>query len=133
MNYEKMSRAMRYHYGSEKKGRKGHLAMVKEKRLCYRLNAPSSIKRHENVKIIPFFPGLVSLQLTGGVMKCCQWCRIVRNTGCVRIGCVCGPGNETQAGFSTWSRNNKYSMGGGSKKLRSKQGFMGLFSYQSYL
>ena len=30
MNYEKMSRAMRYHYGS------GHLAMVKEKRLFYR-------------------------------------------------------------------------------------------------
>ena len=36
MNYEKMSRAMRYHYGSEKTGRKGHLAMVKEKRLVYR-------------------------------------------------------------------------------------------------
>ena len=36
MNYEKMSRAMRYHYGSERKGRKGHLAMVKEKRLYYR-------------------------------------------------------------------------------------------------
>ena len=31
-----MSRAMRYHYGSEKQGRKGHLAMVKEKRLVYR-------------------------------------------------------------------------------------------------
>ena len=27
---------MRYHYGSEKQGRKGHLAMVKEKRLVYR-------------------------------------------------------------------------------------------------
>ena len=36
MNYEKMSRAMRYHYGSERQGRKGHLAMVKEKRLFYR-------------------------------------------------------------------------------------------------
>ena len=36
MNYEKMSRAMRYHYGSAKQGRKGHLAMVKEKRLVYR-------------------------------------------------------------------------------------------------
>ena len=36
MTYEKMSRAMRYHYGSEKHGRKGHLAMVKEKRLYYR-------------------------------------------------------------------------------------------------
>ena len=36
MNYEKMSRAMRYHYGSAKQGRKGHLAMVKEKRLFYR-------------------------------------------------------------------------------------------------
>lgn len=34
MNYEKMSRAMRYHYGSPT--RKGHLAMVKEKRLVYR-------------------------------------------------------------------------------------------------
>ena len=30
-----MSRAMRYHYGNEKQGRKGHLAMVKEKRLVY--------------------------------------------------------------------------------------------------
>jgi hypothetical protein len=36
MNYEKMSRAMRYHYGSERQGRKGHLAMVKEKRLFYK-------------------------------------------------------------------------------------------------
>lgn len=36
MNYEKMSRAMRYHYGCERQGRKGHLAMVKEKRLYYR-------------------------------------------------------------------------------------------------
>ena len=36
MNYEKISRAMRYHYGSERSGRKGHLAMMKEKRLCYR-------------------------------------------------------------------------------------------------
>ena len=36
MNYEKMSRAMRYHYGSERHGRKGHLAMVKEKRLFYK-------------------------------------------------------------------------------------------------
>merc|ERR1719282_804007 len=36
MNYEKMSRAMRYHYGCERQGRKGHLAMVKEKRLCYK-------------------------------------------------------------------------------------------------
>ena len=37
MNYEKMSRAMRYHYGCERQGRKGHLAMVKEKRLYYKL------------------------------------------------------------------------------------------------
>ena len=36
MNYEKMSRAMRYHYGNERNGRRGHLAMVKEKRLYYR-------------------------------------------------------------------------------------------------
>ena len=36
MNYEKISRAMRYHYGSERSGRKGHLAMMKERRLCYR-------------------------------------------------------------------------------------------------
>ena len=36
MNYEKISRAMRYHYGSERQGRRGHLAMVKEKRLFYR-------------------------------------------------------------------------------------------------
>lgn len=36
MNYEKMSRAMRYHYGSKKNNRKGHLAMVKEKRLVYK-------------------------------------------------------------------------------------------------
>ena len=39
--------------------------------------------------------GLVSLQLTGGVMKCGQLCTIVKNTGCVKIGCVYGPGNET--------------------------------------
>ena len=36
MTYEKMSRAMRYHYGSKKQNRKGHLAMVKGKRLIYR-------------------------------------------------------------------------------------------------
>ena len=36
MNYEKISRAMRYHYGSTRQGRRGHLAMVKEKRLFYR-------------------------------------------------------------------------------------------------
>jgi len=34
MNYEKLSCAMRYHYGGP--GRKGHLAMVKEKRLVYK-------------------------------------------------------------------------------------------------
>jgi len=34
MNYEKMSRAMRYHYGGP--NRKGHLAMVREKRLVYK-------------------------------------------------------------------------------------------------
>ena len=34
MNYEKMSRAMRYHYGN--RSRKGHLAMVEKKRLVYR-------------------------------------------------------------------------------------------------
>ena len=34
MNYEKMSRAMRYHYGNP--SRKGHLAMVEKKRLVYR-------------------------------------------------------------------------------------------------
>ena len=28
MTYEKMSRALRYHYGCERKGRKGHLAVV---------------------------------------------------------------------------------------------------------
>ena len=27
---------MRYHYGCERQGRKGHLAMVKEKRLYYK-------------------------------------------------------------------------------------------------
>ncbi len=36
MTYEKMSRAMRYHYGNARQGRRGHLAMVKEKRLVYR-------------------------------------------------------------------------------------------------
>jgi hypothetical protein len=28
MNYEKLSRAMRYHYGSIKQGRKGHLVSL---------------------------------------------------------------------------------------------------------
>ena len=36
MNYEKMSRAMRYHYGCARTGRRGHLSMVKEKRLVYK-------------------------------------------------------------------------------------------------
>ena len=36
MTYEKMSRAMRYHYGCKHQGRKGHLAMVQKKRLYYK-------------------------------------------------------------------------------------------------
>ena len=36
MTYEKMSRAMRYHYGCKHQGRKGHLAMVHKKRLYYK-------------------------------------------------------------------------------------------------
>ncbi|XP_040580915.1 uncharacterized protein [Lepeophtheirus salmonis] len=52
MNYEKMSRAMRYHYGSEKQGRKGHLAMVKEKRLVYQFGELAvNWKSHEIPKI----------------------------------------------------------------------------------
>lgn len=49
MTYEKMSRAMRYHYGSEKQGRKGHLAMVKEKRLVYRFGELAVNWRSEDV------------------------------------------------------------------------------------
>jgi len=55
MNYEKMSRAMRYHYGCERQGRKGHLAMVKEKRLYYRFGElsrnwrPSEVANISNV------------------------------------------------------------------------------------
>ena len=36
MTYEKMSRAMRYHYGCKHQGRKGHLAIVHGKRLFYK-------------------------------------------------------------------------------------------------
>jgi len=49
MNYEKMSRAMRYHYGCERQGRKGHLAMVKEKRLYYRFGELSRNWRSSEV------------------------------------------------------------------------------------
>jgi hypothetical protein len=49
MTYEKMSRAMRYHYGSTKQGRKGHLAMVKEKRLVYRFGELAINWRSEEV------------------------------------------------------------------------------------
>ena len=88
MNYEKMSRAMRYHYGSEKKGRKGHLAMVKEKRLCYRLNSPSSIKRHENVKIVLFSRfGELSVNWRRGEMlsalQNCEKHRLCQNRLCL--------------------------------------------------
>ena len=51
MNYEKMSRAMRYHYGNEKQGRKGHLAMVKEKRLVYRFGELAINWRAAEVKL----------------------------------------------------------------------------------
>ena len=51
MNYEKMSRAMRYHYGNEKQGRKGHLAMVKEKRLVYRFGELAINWRTTEVKL----------------------------------------------------------------------------------
>ena len=51
MNYEKMSRAMRYHYGSEKQGRKGHLAMVKEKRLVYRFGELAVNWRSSEVRL----------------------------------------------------------------------------------
>ena len=44
-----MSRAMRYHYGNEKQGRKGHLAMVKEKRLVYRFGEIAINWRSEEV------------------------------------------------------------------------------------
>jgi len=38
MTYEKMARALRYHYGCPRLGRRGHLAMVRQKRLFYRSN-----------------------------------------------------------------------------------------------
>ena len=47
MNYEKMSRAMRYHYGCERQGRKGHLAMVKEKRLYYKYASSLIVSRRD--------------------------------------------------------------------------------------
>jgi len=49
MNYEKMSRAMRYHYGCERQGRKGHLAMVKEKRLYYKFGELARNWKEEEV------------------------------------------------------------------------------------
>ena len=50
-----MSRAMRYHYGSEKAGRerKGHLAMVKEKRLVYRFGELALNWRRSEVRRVP--------------------------------------------------------------------------------
>lgn len=51
MNYEKLSRAMRYHYGSIKQGRKGHLAMVKEKRLFYRFGELAVNWRSDEVQV----------------------------------------------------------------------------------
>ena len=69
MNYEKMSRAMRYHYGCERQGRKGHLAMVKEKRLyykyvdCHVLN--DKIISHSLLSL-----DLESLQRTGKAVTC---------------------------------------------------------------
>ncbi len=53
MNYEKMSRAMRYHYGSEKQGRKGHLGMVREKRLVYRFGELAVNWRRGEVRHVP--------------------------------------------------------------------------------
>jgi len=53
MNYEKLSRAMRYHYGNAKQGRKGHLAMVKEKRLFYRFGELAVNWKSEDVKNRP--------------------------------------------------------------------------------
>ena len=53
MNYEKMSRAMRYHYGNERQGRKGHLAMVREKRLVYRFGELAVRWRRGEVRQAP--------------------------------------------------------------------------------
>ncbi len=53
MNYEKLSRAMRYHYGNAKQGRKGHLAMVKEKRLFYRFGELAVNWKSGDVRIRP--------------------------------------------------------------------------------
>lgn len=68
MTYEKMSRAMRYHYGNEKQGRKGHLAMVKEKRLVYRFGELAINWRVEDVA--PIHP-CQTHALCGGSM--CLW------------------------------------------------------------
>ena len=68
MTYEKMSRAMRYHYGSEKQGRKGHLAMVKEKRLVYRFGELAVNWRTDDV--MPIRP-CQTHELCGGSM--CLW------------------------------------------------------------
>ncbi len=68
MTYEKMSRAMRYHYGNEKQGRKGHLAMVKEKRLVYRFGELAINWKTEEV--LPIRP-CPTHELCGGSM--CLW------------------------------------------------------------
>lgn len=68
MTYEKMSRAMRYHYGNEKQGRKGHLAMVKEKRLVYRFGELAVNWRIQDVA--PIIP-CETHALCGGSM--CLW------------------------------------------------------------
>ena len=53
--FHQMSRAMRYHYGSEKAGRKGHLAMVKEKRLVYRWDNLSGRQRRYDFRDWVYF------------------------------------------------------------------------------
>jgi len=49
MNYEKMSRAMRYHYGGH--GRKGHLTKLNQKRLVYKFGDLAINWQARDVKI----------------------------------------------------------------------------------
>ena len=46
MNYEKISQAMRYHYGNQRNGGKGHLAMVRDRRFLFNPEPRSDGNQH---------------------------------------------------------------------------------------
>ena len=88
MNYEKISRAMRYHYGNERNGRKGHLAMVKDRRLCYRLYM-EPCQRIKSDWLHFHLAGLESLLLTGDMGRLMS--SLVKITTFAKLVCVFGP------------------------------------------